>query len=433
MNAPSSTFSDLVKEEAQNLHLALTFALHPTDSLNQFEPSFKVPTSQQCNEIIAQAYGFNTFNGTLQNQKSDENQFKSERLNESLRLFLLRENTKESTGLFNLVDVTRTTDFLDSIVIYVKQLYTLINGYPSLHNFKLPKYFHANEYKFDWHMTDKSPFINKGMEAAFNLFLSLLIENLDSVETFESNNSSTVIAPINIFYKHQISNIYGVKDIVIDLEDLLNSSGILSVSSGLLDFIEHNKSNIEIEMSTNLLKNIQMIARWNKNKEAALSKLDSVLDIYVRHYGVAFQSIFKFACLEQSPQKRLTGNDLLKYQLNKRFYFSILLEHIKLPQNEVHACTHEIDGMTSISAVDQKLIFESVYFNDAITIFDDRYAKQILPFVDKYIQQQKELISAIKPYLKDLAGNGPSCLPTELQLMLEKIHTERNKFRGYLD
>lgn len=426
MNA-TSQFNDLVKQEALRLQLAFKLALHPTDSLNQLETNLQAPTLQQCNEIIAHAYGFNTYNGSKQHQSGDrETLFKTELLNESIRVFLLRENIKDSSGLFNLIDLISNPVLLDSIVNDVNQIYFLIDGFPSLLKFKQPKHFHANEFKFDWHLKIESPFINKFSEASFNLFLSLLIENLDSVEIYEEADSTILVAPISIFFKHKISDIYKVKDIVIDLEDLLNSSGILRVESGALDFIEHHHSKIQINMSTALAKNLQMIARFNKNKESAIYKLDRVLDVYVRHFGTAFQHYFEHACFEHSPRSKLSELDKIKYQIKKRLYFSTLLSELKLHQ-EVHACTTSLVGLSSISDLDKKLVFESVYFNDAITLFDDRYGQKILPLINKYIKYQKELISAVKPHLNEIAKNKNIPLPTDVLAKLQEIQTNINK------
>jgi hypothetical protein len=428
MNA-TSEFNVLLKQNASTLHKAFKLALHPTDSLNQLETNIKVPSLQQCNEILSHAYGFNTYNGSI-NPRSDHKEFtfNSKLLNESIRLFLLREATKDSSGLFNLIDLISNTDRLASIINDVDQVYNFIEAFPTILNLNQPKFFHANEFKFDWHLMVKSPFINKFSEITFDLFLSLLIENLDSVEIYEEADSTILVAPISVFFKHKVSDIYKVKDIVIDLEDLLNSSGILRVESGALDFIEHHHSKIQINMSTALAKNLQMIARFNKNKESAIYKLDRVLDVYVRHFGTAFQHYFEHACLEHSPRSKLSELDKIKYQIKKRLYFSTLLSELKLHQ-EVHACTTSIVGLSSISDLDKKLVFESVYFNDAITLFDDRYGQKILPILNEYIKYKKELISLLKPHINDIAKNHDIPLPTEILVKLNEINSNLKKER----
>lgn len=400
MSASSLQFANLIKKEALKLQFTLTLVLPPTDSINQLEPSLKSPSLQQCHEIIAQAYGFNTFNGVL-TSNSPKSEFNSAHFKEALRYFILSENAKASSGLNSLIDLTKDSNLIDSLVSAVEQVQYLMLGFPRIINFKLPRIFHSLEYKFDWHFAALNPFLDEGTEAFFNLFLSLIIENLDTIEVYERNKSTVLVAPISLFYKHKITDFNRVKDLVIDLEDLINQSGILKVSSGLSDFVDHHHSKIEIELSTLLARNLQMIAKLNKNKKLAISKLDSVLDIYVRHYGTAFNSLFSFACLKQSPHKRMTGADPLKYQLNKHFYYKLLLEHLKLPDQELHACTTNFQGRTSISAIDQKLILDSVYLTDAITRFDDLYVRHILPIIDKYIQQQQELILVAKSLSKN--------------------------------
>lgn len=424
MNSITPNFVDYIKNSGQKLHLAIKLIIPPTDCLNQLEPCLNAPTLQQCYEIMAHAHGFNTFNG-LRAFKGESTSFQTALFNKSLRSFLLQANLKASTGLVSMIDLVQKPKILSDLIEDVNLVYSLLNGFPSLLDFKFPTRFYAKEFIFDWSLPDSQYNLNTQNEAALNLVLSLLIENIDSLDFFTVDNSVVYSVPLAYLYQHKIHDLNKVKDLVIDLEDLFNATGILKIMSGLLDFEDHRMSQVDIVMSRQLSDMLLMISDLIKNQDIALSKLNSVLDVYLNHYATAFRSLFNVAMLEESPNNKLKGVDLVRYQLNKRVYFMALMNQLNLKSEAIYATTDKVNGHLHISDIDQKLILESVYINDAITQFDDKYAHTILPFIDEYVQAFGLIFDTLKPHFTAIEQNaGIITLPESVKQQLHFFHDE---------
>lgn len=424
MNSITPNFVDYIKNEGQKLHLAIKLIIPPTDCLNQLEPCLKVQTLQQCYEIMAHAHGFNTFNG-LKAFSGESTSFQTALLNQSLKSFVLQANLKASSGLVSMIDLVQKPKILSDLIEDINLVYSLLNGFPSLLNFKLPARFYAKEFIFDWSLPNSPYNLNTQNEAALNLFLSLLIENIDSLDFFTVDNSVVYSVPLAYLYQHKIYDINKVKDLVIDLQDLFGATGILKIMSGRLDFEDHRMSQVDIVMSMQLSDMLLMISSLIKNQEIALSKLNSVLDVYLNHYATAFRSLFNMGMLEESPNKKLKGVDLVRYQLNKRLYFMILMNQLNLKSEAIYATTNKVNGHLHISDINQKLILDSVYINDAITQFDDKYAHTILQFIDEYVQALGLILDSLKPHFTAFEQNGGiSTLPESVKQQLHFIQDE---------
>lgn len=426
MNSQSKSVTSQIKLEAKELYLAAQLAIQPTDCINQLEPSLKAPSLQQCNEIIAHAYGFNTYNGVT----TLNGTFSTKKRNQSLRLTLLKNNlSNESSGLYTITGMALgdliEDKKLDSIIENINQNLLLICAFPSLLKFNIPKRFASKEYIFDWETIDKSRshsesvFRSVSMESAFHLALSLIIENLDKIQVFNQDDTSVVmVVPVSIFYKHEVTDIYQVTDIRIDLEDLLDSTDIIKILSVEFDFLDHKNSKLNIRIPLSYSEQIKMIFKLLKAQDSAISKLDSVLDVYVNHYNTAFSTIFDFACMSKSPDKRLTGIDTVKYQLNKYLFSVVLFNVLKIKNTEIYATSTEVLDCCNLKHLDNKFMPESAYINDAITIFDEKYARVVLPFINEYVKQQAALIKEIKPYIENISATGSDAIPVDLQRKL---------------
>lgn len=422
MNSITTEFADHIKKESQKLLLAFKLIIPPTDCLSQLEPSFKTPTLQQCNEILAHAHGFNTFNG-LKVSSDNRSSFQTALFNQSLKSFLLRENVKASTGLVSMIELVQKPEVLSSFIEEINLVYNLLNGFPSLLNFKLPERFYAKEFIFDWSLPNSPYKLNTEKEAALNLFLSLLIENIDSLDFFTFENSVVYSVPLAYLYQHKIHGLNKVKDLVIDLEDLFNATGIVKIASGLLDFNDFRMSQVDVVMSSQLSDMLLMISRLIKNQNIALSKLNSVLDVYLNHYGTAFRSRFDVAMLDESPNKKLKGIDVVRYQLNKRLYFMALMNQLNLKSEAIYATNDKVNGRLHINDVDQKLMLHSIYINDAITQFDDKYAQVILPFINEYIKAQGSILDTLKPHITAISEHeGSNTLPEYVKQQLHFVY-----------
>lgn len=83
-------------------------------------------------------HGFNTFNG-LKVSSDNRSSFQTALFNQSLKSFLLRENLKASTGLVSMIELVQKPEVLSSFIEDINLVYNLLNGFPSLLNFKLPE------------------------------------------------------------------------------------------------------------------------------------------------------------------------------------------------------------------------------------------------------------------------------------------------------
>lgn len=402
MNINIHPLDSRVKKEAKRLHATLKLVLPHTDCLNQLEPSFKSPTLKQCYEIIAHGYGFNTYNGLCSLSNDDKtaislNDFNTKRMENSLAKFLIRENVNHSSGIVEIINIIDNPDVLGEIITDVGNVLPYLRAYPTVDKIKIPNRFYSLEFIFEWTGNESKYFINKLHEVTFNVIFSTIIENYEQLEFIEFENTTMFGVPISFFYPHKINDIHKVRDVVIDLEDLLNSSNIIKASSGHLDFDKHQDSMVNITMSRELAQQLKLISNVIKIQNLANQKIDALLDMYIKHYNSAFQTFFRVACITSSPFKRLLGNDIVKYQIVKRMYFKILLNSLGLPDRSIYACKTVEKDSCKIEDVVQQFKNDSLSITNAVIELDKQYAKVILPFIEKYIELQTELLHLVKP------------------------------------
>ncbi|EOZ8645581.1 hypothetical protein ACQWTT_001332 [Acinetobacter baumannii] len=409
MNTNFHQFDSEVKETAKRLHKVLKLVIPHTDSLNQLEPCFKSPSLKQCYEIIANAYGAKTYNGlcSLPKQEKDEikySNYDSAKMELALKKYLIRENIDESSGIVEIIDLVQNQDKLNKIIGDVSNVFPSIASYPTLFKLNVPKRFYSKEFVFDWTNSNSSYFQIKLQDITFNVILTTIIENISDLSfiTYDDSDSIMFGLPISTFYPHKINDFYNVRDIVIDLEDLLNSSGILKASNGHLELMDLRESHVNITMSKSLAARLRMISNFIKNQNLAIEALDTLLDVYLNQFNKAFQTIFNDVCITTSTTKRLIGSNALKYQIVKRMYYKILMNINGLNDRSIFACDTSSSSICKIEDIDRLIKENSSSITAAITELDNQYAKVILPFIDEYMHLHKELLQLVKPKINPL-------------------------------
>ena len=412
MNTSTSDFKELIKKEAEQLFLAFKIAIQSSDSIIAFEPSLTSPSLQQCHEIISQAYGFNSYNGLLNAHSYNDASFNTKKLNDSMVSFFLQANINESSGVCEMIELMLNTDVLELLIEDVDSISLLLRGFPSLACFKFPKRFYIDEFIIDG--KDSS-------ETHIAIWmLSLLVEFIESLDHMTRRNSVVYAVPLNLIYKHKISDLNKVRDIVIDLEDLLNRSGLVSVSIGEFDFVDHHLSKVNFSVSSELSGHLKIISKLIRNEGAATTRLNSALDQHNRPESTVFNSKLHTAYLAQSPLKRLSGTDIVKYKLNSFFFFKVYLNHID-------DLTGNFNSYVNPNTFMPDFDFKDSYIDVAVRQFNEKYEKSVLPFIAEYMQHQVCVLNKLKPLL----NNIPSCqlaplLSDELEEELSAINIRIN-------
>lgn len=408
MNTSTSDFKELIKKEAEQLFLAFKIAIQSSDSIIAFEPSLTSPSLQQCHEIISQAYGFNSYNGLLNAHSYNDASFNTKKLNDSMVSFFLQANINESSGVCEMIELMLNTDVLELLIEDVDSISLLLRGFPSLACFKFPKRFYIDEFIIDG--KDSS-------ETHIAIWmLSLLVEFIESLDHMTRRNSEVYAVPLNLIYKHKVSDLNKVRDIVIDLEDLLNQSGLVSVSMGEFDLIDHNLSKVNFSVSRELSKHLNIISKLIRNEGIATTRLNSFLDQLNHPESAVFNSQLHTAYLAQRPLKRLSGSNIVKYKLNSFFFFRVYLNHINDVTGQIHSYVDPNSFMPDF-------VFEDNFIEEAISQFNKKYDKCVLPFIDEYMKHQVYVIHKLKPLLNSLtSGKLAPQLSDELKEELSAIN-----------
>lgn len=409
MNTSTSDFKNLIKKEAEQLFIAFKIAMRSSDSILTSEPCFSTPSLQQCYEIISQAYGFNSYNGLLNAPSNHDSSFDTKKLNDSLLRFFLQVNINEASGVCNMIELMVDIDVLANLIEDVNSISFLISGFPSLMSFKLPKRFYIDEFLIDGK--------DDSQEHTAIWMLSLLVEMIDSLDHHTRRNSVVYAVPLNCIYQHKFSDINKVRDIVIDLEDLLNRSGLLSVSMGEFDLTEYNLSKVHFSVSLELSDHLRTISNLIRNERVATSRLKSVLDQFGHQDSNSFNNT---AYMLKSPLKRISGSDIVKYKLNSFFFFSVYINHV---------CEMLGIFISYVNPYSFPRIFvcEDSYIEEALAQFTEKYQISVLPFIDEYMQHQEYVLNRLKPLLSDFPSGklGPSIsnvLKEELSSLKYKIN-----------
>ena len=412
MNTSTSDFKELIKKEAEQLFLAFKIAIQSSDSIIAFEPSLTSPSLQQCHEIISQAYGFNSYNGLLNAHSYNDASFNTKKLNDSMVSFFLQANINESSGVCEMIELMLNTDVLELIIEDVDSISLLLRGFPSLACFKFPKRFYIDEFIVDG--KDSS-------ETHIAIWmLSLLVEFIESLDHMTRKNSEVYAVPLNLIYKHKISDLNKVRDIVIDLEDLLNRSGLVSVSIGEFDFVDHHLSKVNFSVSSELSGHLKIISKLIRNEGAATTRLNSALDQHNRPESTVFNSKLHTAYLAQSPLKRLSGSDIVKYKLNSFFFFKVYLNHID-------DLTGNFNSYVNPNTFMPDFDFKDSYIDVAVRQFNEKYEKSVLPFIAEYMQHQVCVLNKLKPLLNNIpSGQLAPLLSDELEEELSAINIRIN-------
>lgn len=408
MLTSNTDFKNLVKKEAEQLFLAFKIAIKRSDSITSFEPSLTSPSLQQCHEIISQAYGFNSYNGLLNSPSYNDASFNTKKLNDSMVSFVLQANINESSGVCEMIELMLNIDALDIIIADVNSINLLLRGSPSLACFKLPKRFYGAEFIFD---------DNNSSKAHIAIWmLSLLVDYFDSLDHMTRRNSEVYAIPLNIIYKHKVSDLNKVRDIVIDLEELLNQSGLVNVSMGEFDLIDHHLSKVNFSVSRELSKHLNIISKLIRNEGIATTRLNSFLDQLNHPESAVFNSQLHTAYLAQRPLKRLSGSNIVKYKLNSFFFFRVYLNHINDVTGQIHSYVDPNSFMPDF-------VFEDNFIEEAISQFNKKYDKCVLPFIAEYMKHQVYVIHKLKPLLNSLtSGKLAPQLSDELKEELSAIN-----------
>lgn len=404
MNTSNTNFNKFIKKEAEQLFLACKIATKSSDSIISFEPSLTSPSLQQCHEIISQAYGFNSYNSLLNAHDYNNAAFSTEKLKDSMISFFLQTNINESSGLCQMIELMLNTDVLELIIEDVNSISLLLRGFPSLACFKLPKRFYIDEFIIDG--KDSSE-----IHIAIWM-LSLLVEFIESLDHMTRRNSEVYAVPLNLIYKHKISDLNKVRDIVIDLEDLLNRSGLVSVSMGEFDFVDYSLSKVNFSVSSELSGHLKIISKLIRNEVEAITRLNSVLDQLNRPESI------HTAYLAQSTLKRLSGSNIIKYKLNSFFFFRVYLNHLEDVTGEIHSYVNP-------NTFKPHFDFKESYIEEAARQFIEKYEISVLPFIAEYMKHQVYVINKLKPLLNSIpTGKFAPKLPDELADELKLINDE---------
>lgn len=418
----NSNFLELVKKEAEHLHLAFKIAIKSSNSIISTEPCLTYPSLQQCLEISSQAYGFNSYNALLNTASYHNTSFDTKKLNDSMVRFFLQSNINESSGICQMIDLMNNTDVLEHLIEDVNSISLLLRGFPSLACFKFPKRFYVDEFIIDG--TDSTE-----THTAIWM-LSLLVDFIESLDHHTRGNSEVYAVPLNLIYKHKVSDLNKVRDIVIDLEDLLNRSGLLSVSMGEFDFTDHNLSKVNFSVSSELSGHLRIISKLLKNEEAATTRLNSFLDQLSRSESNRHNVKLNTAYLLKSPLKRISESDLVKYKLNSFFFFRVYLNHLEDVTGGLHSY---VNPHTFKSDFD----FKESYIEEATRQFIEKYEESVLPFIAEYMQYQLYVLNKLKPLLNSIPSSkfAPLLsdeLEEELSVINKKINTMFYEMRDKL-
>ena len=412
MNTSTSDFKELIKKEAEQLFLAFKIAIQSSDSIIAFEPSLTSPSLQQCHEIISQAYGFNSYNGLLNAHSYNDASFNTKKLNDSMVSFFLQANINESSGVCEMIELMLNHDVLALLIEDVNSISLLLRGFPSLDCFKLPKRFYIDEFIID--VKDSSE------THIANWMLSLLVEFIESLDHMTRRDSEVYAVPLNLIYKHKISDLNKVRDIVIDLEDLLNRSGLIRVAMGEFDLIDHHLSKVNFSVSSELSRHLKTISKLIRNEGAVTTRLNSALDQRNLPKSTVFNSEYHTAYLTQSPHKRLSGTNIVKYKLNSFFFFRVYL-------NLIDDATGQFNAYVNPNSFMPDFVFEDRYIEEAVRQFNKKYEKSILPFIAEYMKHHVHVLHKLKPLLHNIPSDKFAPLMSdELEEELSAINIRIN-------
>lgn len=100
-----------------------------------------------------------------------------------------------------------------------------------------------------------------------------------------------------------------------------------------------------------------------------------------------------------------------------------LMNQLNLKSEAIYATNDKVNGRIHINDVNQKLMLHSVYINDAITQFDDKYAEVILPFINEYIKAQGLILDTLKPHITAISEHeGSNTLPEYVKQQLHFVY-----------
>jgi len=404
-----------VKQQANTLKFAISLASNYGYNFNSNEPLMHQPSLQQCIESVSHAYGFKSFNGFLQTQTLD-NVFNSELLVKSVQTQLREVNSFDAMGIRSASWwLALNTD--EKIARKALSLLNYLESLPFTQDLNHPKMIYTD-------MIDISSYVSKprGTESHLRFaeyVLSHIVDGLGdgSVNKHETDDSTLYFLPLSKLYKHKITgDLNQARSIIKYIVDDINLSGVLLAHEGGLEFIDHHNSVINVVVERKLAKELEKFSKINAVMDELLGKFHALLEIYPKPV-IDFKKVSK-----------LKGYDHIKYSTYKFFLVKILLDLINEDlgkegntelEEYLKAINPNYDGKSNFQfAVLQKrlesnareeantfkalasLSPHSHLINEAITKFDDCFARLIYPFFAK----EREFMAELKE-IANLDGN----------------------------
>lgn len=397
MSSENRAVSEL-KQQANSLKLAITLASKHSYNFDSYEPAMHLPSLQQCIESISHAYGFKSFNGFLQTQSLD-NVFSSKLLVQSIQSQLKEVNNLDVIGV-NFATGWIAVDLDEQVAQKASILMQYLESLPFTQDLIPPKMIYTDMIDISRHVS--KPRGNETHLRFAEYVLSHIVDGIGDGTVLKSEMAENTLyfLPLSKIYKHKITgDLNQARSIIKYIVDDINLSGVLSAHEGGLEFIDHHNSVINIVVESKLAKELEQFSKINAVMDELLSKFHTLLEIYPKPV-IDFKKVSK-----------LKGYDHVKYSTYKYFMVKILLDLINEDHDEerspdleeyLKALSSNYDGKSNIKLAVFRKWFESnareeakAYktlasisphshlVNEAITKFDDCFARFIYPFFSK--------------------------------------------------
>lgn len=420
-----------VKQQANTLKFAFSLATIHSNNILSNEPLIHQPSLQQCIESISHAYGFKSFNGLLQAQTLGDG-LNSNLLIQSVLTQLREVNSLDAVG-FEFASSWLKVNLDEHIARKAYELFVYLETLPFVNGLKQPKLIYTDVLNISKYESNR-----RGTESHLRFaeyVLSHVVEGLcdGSIPKHETEDSIMFFLPLSRLYKHKIDgDLNQARSLIKYIVDDINLSGILLAHEGELKFIDHHHSVINIVVDSNLGHKLVKISKAKAVMDELLDKFHAVLKIYPK------------PVIDFKKESNLKGYDHFKYATYKYYLLQIcigLIAKDKEPvkSNDVSALVNQLsynpNGKSGHAFSMMKQVLETseseelIYLdmlaslsphshliNEAITTFDDCFARYIYPLFAK----ERACMAELKE-IADLDGN------VKKEDLLSLMHSERLK------
>lgn len=348
-----------LKVQAKNLNLAFSMVCAKGDSLYLDEQSTNYPTFLQCTEALSIAYGFNTFKGLKVSGVTFAN-LNFTKLKLELGKYLVKVNPVNEKVFANY-ELTKKKDALDNLiqkVIYIVDMFGLEHV---TQFFKRPK----TEYTplFYWNLLDlhRNRFDLKDYNNyIFELTVNLLVENFNLVKFSNSSREMSLIVPIEIFFRPEIS--FKLVDNVEFVEPYLRILNSInpSIMNAELTRVE-GRIFLKLVHPPELKNCLENMNDYRNFKDGFIAKYHDLL----KKRNDILGRFEKFDKLDNECKFR--------YYLIRQCIFNLLRHHLGLPDGAIHNYeVSEYEGISLRSFLDRIQTSPNL-LQDSLKLFVDKY------------------------------------------------------------